>query len=292
MIITDQQISDYISSLKERECSENTISKYNRDLSNFRKYIETAELTKELIVLYKKQLVERYSSASVNSMLAPLNGLLDFIGMPQLKVKPIKIQRTQFRNESRNITRDEYTRLVKAAEASSPRLALIIQTICSTGIRVSELYYITADAVMRGFADIHNKGKSRRIFLPDKLRELLKKYMNKEKRLAGAVFVTRSGKPVDRSNIWHAMKSVCKKANVNAGKVFPHNLRHLFAQQHYEKFHDLSRLCDILGHSNVSTTRIYTADCGLEHIRQLNSMELILDLPHNADYVVNHQRIL
>lgn len=286
MQITDEQISEYMESLREREYSDNTISKYIYDISCFKKYSENEEITKQLVIAYKKQLMLRYSSLSVNSMLSALNGFFMYFGMNDLKVKPLKIQHTQFRDENRNISREEYTRIVQAAELRSHRLSLIIQTICSTGIRVSELHYITADAVEHGYADIYNKGKSRRIFLSTQLCALLKAYLNKEKRSAGAVFVTRSGKPVDRSNIWHSMKSICSKANVDNCKVFPHNLRHLFAQEHYNKFHDLSRLCDILGHSNISTTRIYTADAGDEHIRQLNSMGLIFVLPHNADYVV------
>lgn len=288
MKITEELISSYIENLIENERSDNTVQKYRRDLLKFKQYIGTNEVTKEAVISYKKELIDKYSPASVNSMLASLNGLFSQYGLSNLSVKPVKIQKTSFRDDSKNITREEYLKLVKAANQSNYRLSLILQTICSTGIRISELKFITVEAVNRGFTDIHNKGKSRKILLPTKLCQILKSYTAKEKRLAGAVFVTRSGKPLDRSNIWHSMKMLCKQAGVDENKVFPHNLRHLFAQEHYGKFHDLSRLCDILGHSSISTTRIYTADTGYEHIRQLDSINLICFLPHNVDYVVSH----
>jgi site-specific recombinase XerD len=219
-------------------------------------------------------------------MLASVNGFLAFNGLSDLRVKQLKIQKSQFRDESRNITKDEYFRLVQLAEQRNHRLSLVLQTICSTGIRISELKFVTVEAVNRGFADVNNKGKSRKIFLPTKLCEALKDYISHENRISGAVFVTRSGKPLDRSNVWREMKSLCREANIDESKVFPHNFRHLFAQEHYEKFHDLSRLCDILGHSSISTTRIYTADTGAEHARQLDSMDLVVNLQHSDNYVV------
>lgn len=276
MIMTEE-ISQYLKKLSECERSENTIKKYQRDLYKFMRFAGGKDLSKEMVIGYKKMLSESYSALSVNSMIAPLNGIFSYLGINELKVKPLSIQQNTIRDDKRSLTKAEYERLVLSAEQKNPRLALIIQSICSTGIRISELKYITVEAAERGFTDISNKGKIRRIFLPNKLCELLKQYAKNQNKESGAVFTTRSGKAVDRSNVWHLMKSLCSEANVNSQKVYPHNLRHLFAREHYSQFHDLSRLCDILGHSNISTTRIYIADTGSEHIRQLDSLDLVLN---------------
>ena len=213
----------------------------------------------------------------MNSIIAAVNGFLAFLGWGDCKIKLLKIQKTLFCDEGKELTRAEYARLVKAAERQeNRRLSLILQTICATGIRVSELKFITAEAVATGRAEIFNKGKRRPVFLPAKLRKLLKAYLKAQKITAGAVFVTRNGKPVDRSNIWRDMKRLCESAGVARSKVFPHNLRHLFARTYYSIEKDLSRLADILGHSSVNATRIYTAESGAVHARQLERMGLVL----------------
>ena len=210
-------------------------------------------------------------------MLTAVNGYLSYMGWSELRIKLLKIQKSLFLDEQKELTRSEYMRLVRVAEQKgNERLALVIQTICATGIRVSELRFITAEAVYCGRAGITNKGKRRTVFLPDKLRRLLKQYMKKQRITAGAVFVTKTGKALDRSNIWRDMKALCESAGVDSNKVFPHNLRHLFARTFYSLERDLSRLADILGHSNVSTTRIYTAESGAVHARQMERMGLVV----------------
>lgn len=276
-IITAEQICKYSAYMREQEKSEATIRKYIHDLTALSLYLSGKELTKTILLEWKEHLTERYAPASVNTMLAAMNGLLDFCGWDNLKVKPLKIQRVMFCDVHKELTRAEYIRLIRTAELEgNEKLSLVIQTICATGIRVSELRFVTAEAVQSGRADICNKGKRRTIFLPEKLRRLLKKYLKKQKRTVGAVFVTRTGKPLDRSNIWRDMKQLCKEAGVEANKVFPHNLRHLFARTYYSLEKDLSRLADILGHSNVNTTRIYTMESGLIHARQMEHMGLIV----------------
>lgn len=274
--ILPELIIQYAGFLREQEKSYATIQKYTRDLYSLCDYLKGAVLTKSTLIDWKQSLTEAYASASVNAMLAALNGLMEFCGWPDLKVKPLKIQKAMFCEAEKELSRDEYMRLVHAAESEGDnRLALVIQTICSTGIRVSELRYITALSVQTGKAEISNKGKRRTVFLPGQLRRLLKRYLQKQNRTAGPVFITRTGKPLDRSNIWRAMKKLCEKANVTPGKVFPHNLRHLFARTYYTLEKDLSRLADILGHSDVNTTRIYTMESGIVHARQMERMGLI-----------------
>ena len=208
-------------------------------------------------------------------MLAAVNGYLRHFGWGDLCVKPLKIQRALFLEERRELTRAEYARLVAAAQKNE-RLSLVLQTICATGIRVSELQWITVEALQTGRAEIRNKGKLRLVFLPGKLRRLLKKYARKQKKTAGALFTTRTGKPLDRSNIWRDMKALCESAGGAEEKVFPHNLRHLFARTFYKLEKDLGRLADILGHSNINTTRIYTAESGASHAAQMERLELVI----------------
>ena len=234
-------------------------------------------MTKGALLEWKETLIENYAPASVNAMLAAVNCFLRFCGLNDLRLRPLKIQKALFLSEDRELTKAEYVRLVRAAEqAENERLSLVIQTICATGIRVSELRFITAEAVQRGRAEVSNKGKRRTVFLPDKLRKLLRAYLQKQKITAGAVFVSKNGKPLDRSNIWRDMKALCESAGVEPGKVFPHNLRHLFARTFYSIEKDLSRLADILGHSSVTTTRIYTAESGSIHARQIGRLNLVV----------------
>ncbi len=275
--LTTALLQKYLLHLQEQERSRATVSKYAHDLGALLAYLDGAPLTKAVLVDWKAHLVATLAPASVNSMLVAVNGFLTYCGWPELRVRLLKIQKSAFLAEEKELTRPEYERLVRAAQQQeNERLSLVLQTICATGIRVSELKFITAEAVARGRAEISNKGKLRIVFLPRTLRRLLAAYLRKEGKTTGAVFTTRSGKPLDRSNIWRDMKSLCQSAGVDPKKVFPHNLRHLFARTFYSLDHDLSRLADILGHSSVNTTRIYTAECGNVHAQQMERLKLII----------------
>lgn len=275
--ITAASIQNYAAYLQENERSAATVESYTRALRELLKFMGESPLAKAALVAWKQQLVGQYAPATVNAMLAAVNGFVKFMGCPALAVKPLRIQRSLFLEERRELTRAEYERLVRAArQQGREQLALVLQTICATGIRVSELPFITAEAVYCGRAEISNKGKRRLVFLPQKLREVLKVYLRKQKKTAGAVFTTRTGKPLDRSNIWRAMKALCESAGVAAEKVYPHNLRHLFARVFYALEKDLSRLADILGHSSIVTTRIYTAESGAVHARQMGRLGLVI----------------
>lgn len=260
--------------LTEEEKSEATIEKYIRDVRFFGEFISNREITKQEVMEYKKNLVENYAPASVNSMLVSLNCFLHFIERPDCCVKLLKIQRQMFVSEKKELTAAEYRRLLKAAQGT--RLELVIQTICETGIRVSELKYITIEAVEQGRATVECKNKTRVIFIPTPLRKVLLQYIKKSGIKAGSVFVTKSGKPLNRSNIWRDMKALCEKANVAPGKVFPHNLRHLFARTFYSIERDIVRLADLLGHSSINTTRIYTIETGRQHLDCLERMPRML----------------
>lgn len=270
------KISRYIQFLFTQERAPNTLKKYRHDLENLRRFLGNRPLSKELLLLWKKKLTEQFSPKTVNSMLAAANGFLCFTGRRDLCVKPLKIQKNLFAEERKELSKAEYIRLIQAAKQQKKyRLSLAMETICSTGIRVSELQFITAEAVRCGRAEITNKGKRRIVFLPSKLRRLLDHYAQKEKITAGAVFITRSGNPLDRSNIWREMKLLCNTAGVDKEKVFPHNLRHLFARTFYSVDKDLSRLADILGHSSINTTRIYTMESGRIHAEKLERLGLV-----------------
>lgn len=260
--------------LTEEEKSEATIEKYIRDVRFFGEFISNREITKQEVMEYKKNLVENYAPASVNSMLVSLNCFLHFIERPDCCVKLLKIQRQMFVSEKKELTAAEYRRLLKAAQGT--RLELVIQTICETGIRVSELKYITIEAVEQRRATVECKNKTRVIFIPTPLRKVLLQYIKKSGIKAGSVFVTKSGKPLNRSNIWRDMKALCEKANVAPGKVFPHNLRHLFARTFYSIERDIVRLADLLGHSSINTTRIYTIETGRQHLDCLERMHRML----------------
>ena len=276
-VLNASLIHRYLTHLQEQERSSNTLRKYAHDLGVLLTYLGGAPLTKAALIGWKEQLAAILAPASVNSMLVAVNGFLQFCGWPELRVKLLKIQKSVFADEEKELSRAEYERLVNAAKRlENERLALVIQTICATGIRVSELRFITAEAVNIGRAEITNKGKRRTVFLPGKLRKLLTIYLRRQHKTSGPVFTTRSGKPLDRSNIWRDMKSLCASAGVDPKKVFPHNLRHLFARTFYAIDHDLSRLADILGHSSISTTRIYTAECGTVHAQQMERLQLIV----------------
>lgn len=265
-----EEISAFRLYLENEEKSKATVEKYLRDVRSFVDFMKDKSLTKEQTLSFKNILVERYAPASVNSMLVAVNAFLDFIGMSECKVKQLKIQRQLFANEEKELSREEFRRLVSAAEDS--RISAVIQTICGTGIRVSELKYITVEAVQRGKATVNCKNKTRVIFIPLQIKKMLKAYIKKTGISAGSVFVTRSGKPLDRSNIWKEMKALCRRARVSENKVFPHNLRHLFARTFYKIEKDIVRLADLLGHSSINTTRIYTTECGADHIRSIEKV--------------------
>ena len=275
--LTDARIERYLSHLREQERSPATIQKYAHDLKALSRWLMGEPATKAALLEWKQRLSESYAPATVNAMLTAVNGCFRFLGWKELPVKLLRLQKNLFLEESRELTRQEYVRLVSTARCrGEQQLSLVIQTLCATGIRVSELRFITVEALRRGRAEVSNKGKRRIVFLPEKLRRLLRSFAKAQKITAGAVFVTRTGQPLNRSNIWRSMKALCGAAGVAAQKVFPHNLRHLFARIFYSMEKDLSRLADILGHSSVNTTRIYTAESGAVHARQMERMGLIV----------------
>ena len=277
-IIGIEKINDFINYLKLEEKSANTIEKYMRDIKAFWQYVGTQAVTKELTIAYKENLLSNdYAVRSVNSMIASLNSFFTFVGYEYLKVKTIKEQRQIFCSEDRELTKEEYLRLLNAAESKgNRRLNLILQTICGTGIRVSELKFITVEAVKAGEAFVFCKGKRRSVFIVKALEKKLLKYAAKQKIESGCIFITRTGRPVSRSNVWRDMKKLCKDANVNPNKVFPHNLRHLFAKVFYSIEKDIAKLADILGHSSINTTRIYIVSTGTEHRRRMETMRLVI----------------
>ncbi|MFR6276139.1 tyrosine-type recombinase/integrase [Blautia sp.] len=270
-------VRDYENYLVEEERSRNTITKYMHDLKSYFIFLQGEAVTKESLVCWKEKLTQTYLPASVNSMLAAVNGFLEWAGYPQYRVKPLKIQREIFTKPEKELSKEEYIRLVKAAEEKQNcRLALILQTICATGIRVSELQFITLETARTGRTVVDCKGKKRTVFLPGALSRALQEYCREHGIKEGVVFRTKNRKPLDRSNIWRDMKNLCCSAGVEPEKVFPHNLRHLFARTYYHMEKDLSRLADLLGHSNVTTTRIYTMESGLEHAKQVERMGLVV----------------
>lgn len=272
-----QKVKDFAIYLQSEERSKNTVTKYVRDLRAFFTFGGGGEITKATVLDWKEKLIKDYAPTSVNSMLAAVNSFLDWLDLPQMKVKPLKIQRKIFARPEKELTKQEYDRLVQAAQdKNNERLALLLQTICSTGIRVSELSYFTVRAVQSGRVTVDCKGKNRTVFLPNNLCKSLRRYCREQHIDKGVVFRTASGAPLDRSNIWRDMKNLCKSAGVEPSKVFPHNLRHLFARTYYSIEKDLSRLADLLGHSSITTTRIYMMETGKEHLRQLERMGLVL----------------
>lgn len=277
-ILTKQLIEDFFCYLKSEEKSQNTMEKYLRDVRAFAMYLNGAEVTKETVIVYKgKLLSENYAARSVNSILASLNSLFSFLGWTDCRVKTIKLQRQIYCPEEKELTKAEYMRLVNTAkQKSNERLNLILQTICGTGIRVSELQFITVEAVKCGKAVVSLKGKTRSVFLVKELQKKLLRYAARQKIQSGAIFITRTGKSISRTNIWREMKSLCNQAEVNPQKVFPHNLRHLFARVFYGIEKDIAKLADILGHSSINTTRIYIISTGDEHRKRMEHMRLIL----------------
>lgn len=276
-ILTDKQIAAFAAYLKSEEKSENTVEKYIRDVRAFAAYVGDEEITKETIAYKNNLLSESYAARSVNSMIASINSLLSFLGWVDLKVKSIKLQRQIYCPEEKELTKAEYMRLINTAkQKGNERLNLLIQTICGTGIRVSELQYITVEAAKCGEAVVSLKGKTRSVFIVRELQKKLLRYAAEQKIISGAIFITRNGKPMSRTNIWREMKSLCEQAGVNPQKVFPHNLRHLFARTFYGIEKDIAKLADILGHSSINTTRIYIITTGNEHRQRVENMRLII----------------
>ena len=277
-IITEENQTAFRSWLKEEEKAQATIEKYERDLRAFSLWLCGAEVTKEAAVDYKHYLLHDCGRAAtgVNAALAALNAFFRFIEL-NIKLKPLKVQRQTFRGKETELTKDEYKRLLAAAGAKgNERLNLAMQTICSTGIRVSELRFITVEAAHAGEVCINNKGKARTIFVPKDLKPILIRYANANGTRTGCIFITKTGKPLNRSNIWFGMKRLCEAAAVEPGKVFPHNLRALFARLFYEMDKDVIRLADILGHSDVDTTRIYLKESGENHRRRMDDLNLVV----------------
>ena len=269
--ITNQIINSFEKHLLENEKAGATIQKYMRDIRCFMDYAKDQSLDKTLLLNYKAMLEQNYAVRSANSMLAALNAFFRFQGWHDLCVKQFKVQKEAYCSEERELTKAEYTALVRTAELKkNERLSLVVQTICGTGIRVSEL------AVRRGEAIVSCKGKTRKIFIVKALQKKLLRYAIEQGIATGTLFVTKSGKPLDRSNIWRQMKDLCEQAGVSPQKVFPHNLRHLFARTFYGIEKDIAKLADILGHSNINTTRIYIITTGAEHQRRMENMRLII----------------
>lgn len=263
--------------LYAEERSPSTVEKYLRDIRAFYGFMKERALEKSAVLEYKSSLLLKYAVTSANSMIAALNAFLRFLNWHDLCVKQFKVQKAAYCPEEKELTRAEYIRLVEAAKKKgNERLNLIIQTICGCGIRVSELEFITVDAVQRGEAFVSCKGKNRRIFIVSELKKKLLRYISEQKIKTGAVFVTKNGRPVSRHNIWRDMKALCKEANVPPSKVFPHNLRHLFARTFYGMEKDIAKLADILGHTSINTTRIYIVTTGIEHRRKMENMRLII----------------
>ena len=275
--LTSREIERFRNYLREEEKSENTIEKYIRDVTAFSAFCD-GMITKDTVIAYKQNLIDSgYAVRSINSMLASINSLFSFLGWYELRVKSLKVQQQVFCPEEKELTKAEYERLCRTAERKqNQRLCLILQTVCGTGIRVSELQFITVETVCKGEATVSLKGKTRSIFIVRDLQKKLLRYISEQKITSGAVFITRTGKPLSRTNIWREMKSLCLEAEVNPEKVFPHNLRHLFARVFYGIEKDIAKLADILGHSSINTTRIYIISTGTEHRQRMERMRLIL----------------
>lgn len=275
--LTERVLSDYRWYLIREERSCGTIEKYIRDLGEFRRWLGGRAVSKQETIGWKEYLLSKgLNPATVNAKLSALNGLFRYLGWEGCRVKFLRIQRRVFRDTARELTREEYFRLLEAARSAGREyLALLMEAICSTGIRVSEVRYLTVEAALAGRAEVCMKGKIRTILLPGKLCRKLLKYVRKEKTVRGEIFLTKEGRGMSRSQIWRQMKKLCVRAGVKSSKVFPHNLRHLFATVFYRTCRDIVKLADVLGHSSIETTRIYLLTTGAEHARHLERLHLI-----------------
>lgn len=270
-------LADYDRWLRQEERADATREKYLRSIRAFAAWLGSAAVTKDAVTEWKAHLVQqRQAPSTINTALAALNGLFRFLGWEDCRAKFLKVQRRIFRAPERELTRTEYARLLAAAKNSGDaRLALLMESLCATGIRVSEVKFLTVEAAQCGRAEVALKGKIRTILLPAKLCRKLLKYAKRQKIARGGIFLTTGGKGMDRRQIWAAMKRLCRKAGVAPSKVFPHNLRHLFATAYYRVYRDIVKLADMLGHSSIETTRIYLVESGAEHQRQLDRLGLI-----------------
>ncbi len=272
-----KNIETYLQYLREQEKSAGTLEKYKRELYELLSFLSGKNESKEELISWKAQLEQKYRPAGVNGRLVAANGFFSFFGRYDLRMKLLRIQKEIFAKEEKELTKGEYIRLVQAAERKgNMRLSLVIQTICAAGIRVSELQYITVESLKKGRAEVNCKGKRRVIFLPMDLLRKLKNYAKEKGISTGVIFCTRTGCPLNRCNIWSDMKKLCRDAQVNPQKVFPHNLRHLFARTFYSLEKDIAKLADLLGHSNIETTRIYIMESGREHQEKLEKMRLVI----------------
>lgn len=276
-ILNDSLLEKFETHLLNEERSDATIEKYLHDMRTFYEFVGDREVVKSIVLDYKNELISTHAVTSANSMIAAVNVFFRFCGWYDLCVKQYKIQKSAFCPEEKELTKAEYIRLVQASrKKGNERLNLIIQTICGTGIMVSELQYITVEAVKKGEAFVNCKGKNRRIFIVEELRKKLLRYTKERGIQSGAIFITKNGKNISRHNIWRDMKALCKDAGVSSTKVFPHNLRHLFARTFYGIEKDIAKLADILGHTSINTTRIYIITTAIEHKRKMENMRLII----------------
>lgn len=275
-ILSHENIVQFKSHLIEEEKSNATIEKYIRDVNAFYDFLKERTITKEVVVEYKKSLVDKgYAVRSINSMLASLNSLFEYMGWQSCRVKCLKLQKEVFCSQDRELTKQDYIKLLEASK-DDEQLNLIMQTICSTGIRVSELNHFTVETLDQGQVNINCKGKIRVVLIPGKLKKLLKKFIKKEKIESGVIFQNQKGNPINRCIIWEKMKRICKKVNINPNKVYPHNLRKLFARTFYKVEKDIAKLADILGHSSIDTTRIYIISTGKEHRKKIEGLDLVM----------------
>lgn len=276
--VTDKLINQFIKYLQEQEKSQSTIVSYKRELFSLQMFFDDSSLNKDSLLRYKTIITKQYKPSTCNVSISAINCFLKYINRQDLFLKPLKIQKTIFEPAEKELTKKDYNKLIKAALINGDeRTALAIQTICATGIRVSELQSITVETLRSGQAHICNKGKIRIVFIPKALVNVLKKYVVNHNIASGPIFVTRNNKPLDRSNLWKSMKQLCSVAGVKPSKIYPHNLRHLFAKTYYTQQKDISRLADILGHSSINTTRIYTRESGAVHAKQIEGLGLIGD---------------
>lgn len=274
--LTPEHVESFVRNLYIEEKSQATMKKYRHDVNVFVNFLDGMDVDKEVVIRYKEYLLRTYQVASANSMLAALNHFLKFLGWDECCVKALKTQRALFYASERFLSRGDYQRLLRTAEQENVRLARIMETICTTGIRISELNFVTVEALKQGRVEVTNKGKTRTVFLaPGVNRKLTDYCMNRGIR-KGPVFITAGGKPLNRSNIWADMKRICEKAGVDAGKVFPHNLRHLFAYTYYDMDKDLVHLADLLGHSNIETTRVYTKEPAVAQCENMEKIRTLL----------------
>ncbi len=276
-ILTENQLEEFESYLYREEHAKNTVEKYMYNIRNFSMWCGEKSLSKELVTAWKGHLLESgYAPVTVNGALAALHCFFQFTGWTECRVKYLKVQRKVFRDTSKELNRKEFARLVECAEhMGESRLSLVMETICGTGIRVSEVAYITVEAVKKRCADVALKGKIRTILIPGKLARKLQAYAKKNNITSGEIFRDKDGKSLSRRQIWHGMKRIGKKAGVDLRKVFPHNLRHLFARIFYQNYHDVVQLADVLGHSSIDTTRIYLMTTGVEYERKLEDLEIV-----------------